>query len=63
MVGSEAGAALQKGRRSSAHSQAQVRVQSQAQWRRGLLMAGPVAGADAAHRIAAKGACRRGWKR
>ena len=61
MVGSEAGAALQKERQSWV--QTQVRVQSQAQWRRGLLMAGPVAGADAAHRIAAKGACRRGWKR
>jgi len=61
VVGSEAGAALQKERQSWV--QTQVRVQSQAQWRRGLLMAGPVARADAAHRIAAKGACRRGWKR
>lgn len=63
--GSQAGAALQKGRRSWA--QTQERVQAPAPWWYGLLMVGPaVAGADALHCVAArgaKGAYRCGWRR
>ena len=59
VVGSEAGAALQKERRSWAQSQAQARVQARARRWRGLLMVDPVvAGADAAYRVAVKGTCR-----
>ena len=57
VVGSEEGAASQKERQSWA--QRQERVQARAPWWHGLLMVGPaVGGADAVHRIAAKGTCR-----